>query len=284
MIDSPLKWVGGKKRVKTLITNEFPHQFNDYHEPFLGSGAVFLHCKQNFTGTRNWFLSDVNQHLICWWKAIQSDLTAFTDCIKDIQDRYHNGNRKDGYHELRAEFNSYQPLDTWKAALFMFLSRTAFNGLIRYNSKGEFNSAWGNPVSGKHLDTFVVNIDDLQKLSTLLVGVNISCHSYVDVEAKSGDLIFADPPYVAVDSRRLDKSAYNTAGFNDLDQSRFSAWAAEQSSNGVNLIICNHDTEQVRQLYTGFHFQPYELMKSFSGKATSRIKTSEILMFNYDKN
>jgi DNA adenine methylase len=279
MVVSPLKWVGGKGRITDFILNHVPKSFSNYYEPFLGSGAVFLAMKQTVGGSRDWYISDTNPHLICWWKTVQSDVAGLLEELFHIQNTYETGDRKENYRILRAEFNNQVELDTRKAALFMFLCRIAFNGLVRYNSKGGFNSAWGNQLTGKHKNAFVIDKDNLISLSEILdSGVYIMNSSYENIGCKLGDLVFCDPPYVAINDRKIDSLSYSKDGFNTEDQLKFANWCSDNFSS--YLMICNHDTDFIRECFKTFQFTSYDLMKSFSGVGSARKKTTEVLITN----
>lgn len=279
MIISPLKWVGGKGRITSFILEHSPKSFLNYYEPFLGSGSVFLAMKQSLGGTRDWNISDTNPHLICWWKAVQSDLNGLLNELFQIQSVYETDDRKSNYHNLRSEFNSRNELDTRKAALFMFLCRTAFNGLVRYNSKGGFNSAWGNQLTGQHKDAFVIDKDHLVSLANILdSSVHITNFSYEQIKCESGDFVFCDPPYVAIAERQIDSLSYSKEGFTTKDQITFANWCSEQSAH---LMICNHDTDFIHECFKNFNFTSYDLMKKFSGVKSARKKTTEVLIKNF---
>lgn len=280
MIYSPLKWVGGKGRVTNFILEHAPKSFSNYHESFVGSGSVFLAVKQMIGGSREWHISDTNPHLICWWKTIQSKVDEMLVELCDIRATYESGERKENYHALRKEFNERIELDVRKAALFMFLCRTAFNGLVRYNSKGHFNSAWGNQTGGQHQNSFVFDSEHLIALSKILdSSVFIKHASYEETNCENGDFAFFDPPYVALGERKIDALSYSKNGFTDKDQIEFANWCQTKRSN--YLMICNHDTEFVRNCFGNFNFLSYDLMKSFSGSSSSRKKTKEIIIKNF---
>jgi DNA adenine methylase len=284
MIQSPLKWVGGKSRITNLILDNLPASFLDYHEPFVGSGAVFLALKQHLEGSRRWYLSDVNPHLICWWKSVQSDVLGFLDEAESVRQQFEVGDRKENYHRLRKEFNEYPHLDTRKAALFMFLCRTSFNGLVRYNTKGHFNAAFGKQKSGIHKDSFPIDREHLLTLSKILDGdVFFSCHPYEDSMLSQGDFAFCDPPYIAIDyKRQIDPLAYCKDGFDFSDQIAFADWCSRIGDNGTKLMVCNHDAELIREKFSNFIFVTYDLTKHFAGSYKHRKKTDEVIMKNYD--
>lgn len=168
--ESPLKWVGGKERVKDLILSNFPANFDRYCELFLGSGVIFLLFRQRFPNIPC-FISDINPHLICWWQALRDNKEVLIDELKQIKDFYENGDNKENYYKIRADFNSYDSLDVRKAALFMFLCKTSFNSLVRYSKKGKFNAAWGHQTKVKRKEFFIFDIEQLFRVKNCFLQI-----------------------------------------------------------------------------------------------------------------
>jgi site-specific DNA-adenine methylase len=164
----------------------------------------------------------------------------------------------------------------------MFLCQTAFNGLVRYNTKGNFNSAWGTQTTGSHKNFFAFNKDALLQLATILQdNVFFTCCSYENSNYKAGDFGFFDPPYVALDKRKIDTLAYCKDGFDVDEQIKFANWCQEKSADKVLLMVCNHQNDFIEEKYSNFKFIPFALTKIFSGAVSARKKTPEVLMCNY---
>jgi DNA adenine methylase len=270
---SPLKWVGSKRRIGQSIVSLFPSDHQDYYEPFLGSGSVFLHYIDTIpqSTNRHYYLSDINEHLINWWLAVQNHPQELFDLLYDLKKEYASC-KKTTYTKIRSCFNSHGFLDVYKAALFMFLLRTAFNGLVRYNKKGDFNSAWGNRE-------FFLDNQEIFTLSEILQkkSVHISVKNFTEVKTKDNDLIFLDPPYFTI-NRAVDAYTYSNQGFTEQDHQSLVAWCHNQPGF---IFLCNHDCPFYRQNFSSppYTISSYSLLKSFSGTTLSRGKTEEILIY-----
>ena len=120
MLNPPLKWVGSKRRLVNIILPLIPDHQN-YYEPFLGSGAIFFAYIQTQTNkNKAYYLSDVNADLMNLWQNIQNNLTGLLTELKTFK----YGNTREEYHHFRKLFNEHHIHDTYKAALFLFLSST----------------------------------------------------------------------------------------------------------------------------------------------------------------
>lgn len=132
-----VKWVGGKTQLISEIKNIMPLEFNNYFEPFVGGGALFFEIAHN-----NSIISDMNEELINVYKVIKSDPYALMEKL-EIHKSYHSFGKKEYYLKIRnldREENFYKNYDVIeRAARFIFLNKTCFNGIYRVNSKNHFN-------------------------------------------------------------------------------------------------------------------------------------------------
>lgn len=129
-----LKWAGNKYQIVKRIRSILPNG-RRLVEPFVGSGAVFLN-----TDYPDYLLTDANGDLINLYLQLQVEKGGFVDYCRQFFVPDHN--QKDAFYHFRTEFNTMS--DTrYKSALFVYLNKHCFNGLCRYNSKGQFNVPFG---------------------------------------------------------------------------------------------------------------------------------------------
>lgn len=122
-----IRWAGGKRWLLKHIDGLLPPMINNYHEPFLGGGSIFWHLKSARRITANAFLSDSNEELINCYSQIQQN----HDAVVKLLAKYRND--KDLYYKIRA---SVPQNDIDKAARFLFLNATSYNGIYRVNKQG----------------------------------------------------------------------------------------------------------------------------------------------------
>ena len=162
-----LKWVGGKTQLIPEITKLIPTTPTRYIEPFVGGGAMLFHVLENFPNARKIVINDLNLNLITTYRAIKSDAETVSRQLKMLEIEYKNStSRKDYYLKKRDQFNQEQ-VECEKAALFIFLNRTCFNGLCRVNKKGEFNVPHGSYANPKICDrvNLLIVFEALQKVT-----------------------------------------------------------------------------------------------------------------------
>ena len=179
---SIIKWSGSKRLVAEQLSNKFP-TFERYFEPFVGGGSMLP-----YSNGRPAYASDIIPELISLWNEIKNH----PETVADEYEKRWKELQKDGqdvYYKVRDDFNrDRSPYD------FLFLSRTCVNGLIRFNSNGDFNNSF-------HLSRPGINPDTLREQLTIwsdaIKNVEFKCQDYRVTlsDVRPGDFVFLDPPY-----------------------------------------------------------------------------------------
>lgn len=232
-----LKWAGGKTRLLPKLLPHVPETFEDYHEPFLGGGAMFFALRDRMRGDAH--LHDLNDRLINVWRVVQQDPAGLLEALH----YYRENDSKDFYYEQRTA----QP-DTLvsQAAWFVYVNQTSWNGLWRVNRWGQFNVPWGDR-SFRGLDQ-----DTLHRTSDALIGATIDTDDFRTTlgKPKAGDFVYLDPPYLPIsDTSKF--YLYNEQRFRAPDLAALASLCDELTDRGVSWMMSNRDTEQVRDLFPG---------------------------------
>lgn len=193
MIPALLKWIGNKQRFAETIISYMPESFENYYEPFLGSGAVMAELL-NYDATmlfphfKHAYGSDVLPFLIDIFNLTRDDPSALASYYStEIEDYYTRPIEK--YEEIRDRFNSnHNPYD------FLLLSRTCYSGVIRFRKADGYMSTPPGPHKPISPATFKKRITQWNQL---LQKASFRCESYVDSmnRATEGDVVYCDPPY-----------------------------------------------------------------------------------------
>jgi len=260
-----LKWAGGKRWLVSNHPDIFNLKFNNYYEPFLGSGAVLFYLKPS-----NAYVSDLNQELIDTYTTIRD----YHEKVIPILLKHHRLHCKDYYYQVR---NS-KPTSPWgKAARLVYLNRTCWNGLYRVNKNGQFNVPIGTKTN------VMLETDNFKAISEILNSVHLACCDFEETikKAKYGDLIFVDPPY-AVSHLNNGFLKYNEKLFSWTDQDRLAECLIQAKSRGASIIATNAHHECVMDLYKK-EFQLTTITRNsiISGKNIGRAETKELLILDY---
>ena len=260
-----LKWAGGKYRLVERILAELP-EGRRLVEPFAGSAAVYLNSP--FTQA---LVCDANKDLIGLYAALQREGEAFINCCAAFFTP--ENNTRGHYLDLRARFNAIDDARL-RGALFLYLNRHAYNGLVRYNTKGGFNVPFGRykkpyfPL--KELKAFCRKT---QTTKTVFAAMD-----FRDVFAalRPGDVVYCDPPYVPL-SPTASFTAYAGTIFGEKDQKDLAVCAANARERGIPVIISNHDTEVTRGLYASAESRYFTVRRSISRNGAARGVVPEVL-------
>ena len=189
----PIKCQGIKtKLVPTILRSINRNPDGLWIEPFLGSGVVALNV-----APRRALLTDSNPHLIRFYQAIKDDKVDGPKARSFLErEGHHLLNQGEGYYyRVRDRFNARgDPLD------FLFLNRSCFNGVIRFNKRGEFNVPFGHKPQrfSPGYVTKIVNQVERFRTAVKLFDWRFVCQDYRVTlrEATEGDFVYCDPPYV----------------------------------------------------------------------------------------
>ena len=265
-----IKWVGNKYRLVPIILDHLSPG-KRLVEPFAGSGALFLN-----SSFPQGLLNDSNPHLISMFLLLQRCGPAFIDYCKVFFEPETNTERF--YYDSRAAFNDLgknAPLFefTRKAALFLYLNRHGYNGLCRYNKKGEFNTPFGNYVKPYFPEKEMVYF--YEKAATATFTCADFRHTFSQLE--EGDVVYADPPYLPL-SPTANFTQYGADGFGVQDHSDLAALAEEAAARGIPVVVSNHDTPLTREIYGNGQITEILVQRNISCVGSSRKKVKEVLM------
>ncbi|QLE48163.1 DNA adenine methylase [Nostoc sp. C057] len=263
-----LKWAGGKSRLIQQYIPYFPKSYKNYYEPFLGGGAVFFYLQPK-TAT----LTDINAELINTYCCVRDRVEELISLLKEHKIR-HN---KDYYYSVR---NNSGGTDIEKAARLIYLNKTCFNGLYRVNSQGKFNV----PL-GRYENPNICSEVLLQTASEALSHAEIKQADFTEVlnyATSSDDFVFFDPPYHPISDTSY-FTAYSQNCFSKKDQELLRDTCAELASRGVKVMVCNSDSEFIRNIYTDINFEAYKIKaaRSINSNIKNRGMIDELLITSF---
>jgi DNA adenine methylase len=259
-----LRWAGGKKwLIKEIESVLNGKSFTNYHEPFLGGGAVFFYLKPYGTA----FLNDLNAQLIETYLCVKSDVEGV---IKELN-KFENTEKC--YYEIRAK--KYQN-ELRKAARFIFLNQTSFNGIYRVNLNGEYNVPFG------YRERAVFDPENLRLASKGLTNTILSSGDFDSClhNIKKNDLVFLDPPYTITHNDN-GFFKYNQKLFSEKDQYRLADMIDQIKKKNAFYILTNAAHNKVKAIFDkGDKLIELKRASLVGGKNATRGKYKEIMITN----
>ena len=270
--------------MKTLVSF-FPKEFNNYHEPFVGAGSVFMELVNRGVLTNKQInISDAMMSLINLYVVTKFNAE---ELIEELRKKEY-ANTSEIYYRHRCLFNTLkQELEIIEignvelAALFIYLNRTGFNGMYRENAKGQFNVPYGKM---KYENVLFNKLDaKMKKLQEFLnmTNVTIRCIDYQKTSENiySGDFVYMDPPYYGT------FTGYNKDIFGEKQQKELHDFILRLTQRGVKVALSNSNCKFIRELYNDIpNVKMIELSvrRNITSKKEDRANiSSELLILNY---
>lgn len=272
-----VKWAGGKRQIIDELKKYIPDEFNTYYEPFIGGGALLFEL-----APKKAVINDSNAELMNVYQVLCDDSKFKKMCR--VLNNYEANHSEEFFYEIRNKDknkNTFNRLsDYTRAARTIYLNKACFNGLYRVNSKNEFNVPFGkkskvNTYDGNNLIT-VSNYLTMNDIKIL----NKDFEEVVSY-AKKGDFVYFDPPY---DSDNNIFTSYTEEGFGKDEQRRLAKVFKELDQKGVYVMLSNHNTTLINELYKDYHIHVIEAKRNINSNGKKRGKVEEVIITNFTKN
>lgn len=236
-----LYYLGAKETILDVVLRLVPHDAVRLIEPFTGSGALASGLAFRFNKIE---ASDLNAELI---EAHKLAIESTEDFLAELAPLFSasGSNQKSFYDAVRTAFNASNNL-TEKAALLVFMNRKGFKGLMRRNSKGEFNVPFwedraNEAIPEAQIREFAERLAGKTRFSTRDFRKSLE-------GAGKGDFCYLDPPYLA-EQGKDDTFAEYVGAFGVKDHEEMAALCRAAANNGATVVVSNHDSDLVRRTY-----------------------------------
>lgn len=265
-----LRWAGGKRWLTSQIETIIPKDFNNYFEPFLGGASIYIYLKKKNLIKNTSFLSDANADLINAYNMVAKDHQKVIDILKQYK------NEKEQYYILR----DLEPqTDIEKAARFIYLNKTSYNGIYRVNRNGKYNVPYG--------DRKIINLFDFENIENVSKILNkettLLSHDFelIKESIQASDLIFLDPPYtVAHENNGFVE--YNQSIFTWDDQKRLANLLQHINEVGAFFIMTNAKHDSIDELFSPYGEHSILSRQSLiGGKGAKRQNINEYIFKNF---
>jgi DNA adenine methylase len=261
-----IKIAGGKAKLVPFIKEMIPPRYGAYHEPFAGGAALFFAMQP-----KSAFLSDVNRELMNVYQVVRDDVEVL---IELLQHDYRNN--RDHFNVVR-ERNFRIGDAPRRAADYIYINKTSFNGLYRVNKSGQFNVPFG-----KYANPTICDADNLRMASKALQGVTVSAVGYniATSDMKAGDFCYIDSPYEPV-SETSNFTGYQPGSFTTEDQLRLSKVALVLKQRGVHVLLSNSSAPIIYQLYPkpDWTIREIQARRNINSDGDGRGNVTELLIY-----
>ncbi|OQC45359.1 MAG: Modification methylase DpnIIA [Bacteroidetes bacterium ADurb.Bin028] len=264
-IVSPLRYPGGKSKAIKNILPLIPYNFDEFIEPFVGGGSVFISAKQNIFNNAKYIINDLNFDLYCFWKYAKEENKALYNEVLKIKEQQKDGRVLFDYYTKKLDFNDFD-----KAVRFFILNRITFSGTV--DSGGYSQKAF----EGRFTYSSIERIKPLQKI---LENVDIYNKDYEEIIYRKGsnNFIFLDPPYYRQAKSRL----YGKNGdlHTSFDHIRF---AECMKKCRHKWLITLDDTKEIKDLFDFAYINEWELQYGMNNYKKEKAEMGkELFISNY---
>lgn len=291
-----VKWAGGKGSLIPQLNNFYPYELKNgiierYIEPFVGGGAVLIDILQKYD-VQEAYAFDINIDLINSYNVIKNNVEDLITNLKQMETEYlqlEQEERKNYFYNKRDEYNNYtlkeNEQNIQRAAQFIYLNRTCFNGLYRVNKAGKFNVPMGS-----HNNPTICDEENLRNLSKLIQNVQFQYGDYKrSMEyVTENTFVYFDPPYRPLNVTS-GFTSYTKEDFNDENQKELAEFYRELNEQNAKLMLSNSNPKNTNKednffdnIYQGFNIDEIYASRMINANSKGRGKISEILVTNYD--
>lgn len=268
-----VKWVGGKTTSIPYLLEYIPEHISTYVEPFVGSGALLMAL--NFDKA---VINDSNAELINAYNVIKSNLGELEFYLSTLM------YDKKLFDEIRAwdrdpDFNKRSNVE--RAARFIYLMKTCYNGLYRVSKKNYFNTPFGNYKNPTICDTPTLEACSNFLNNKDIVILNQDYQSLLDV-IPSDAFVYLDPPYFPI-SKTANFTQYQSETFRTDEHLRLYEFCCELHKRGIRFLQSNSDVPHIRELYNSFNINTVSVSRRINSNISKRNAVNELVITNYDK-
>ncbi len=260
-----VKWAGGKTQLLPQLSTLAPQAYRSYYEPFAGSGALFFRLQP-----QDAVLNDANEELINCYRVVRDNVEELIETLVVHK------NEESYFYDLRA-VDPGQLSDIERASRLIFLNRTCFNGLYRVNQKGQFNAPFG-----RYTNPTICNAVNLRNASAVLQNVTLLSDDYqfVASQAKAGDFIYFDPPYLPI-SKYSDFKRYTKKFFYTEDHIQLAKTFKALDRKGCLVMLSNAHHPMILELFKDYRIEVVMAKRLINRVAALRGGVPECIIMNY---
>lgn len=288
-----VKWAGGKTSLLDEIQKRLPSCIYSQDfcliEPFVGGGALSLWALSELPHLKKLIINDYNADLINVYQVIKNHPDDLIWYIESLQNDYNQltdlESKKPYFYHKRDIFNTRSGNNIEQAGLFIFLNKSAFNGLYRVNRSNQFNVPIGSYKNPEFINKEnILNISKKLQKAQILTGDFELVLPYLPDDLPC--VFYFDPPYRPI-SDTASFTAYSDSGFDDNEQKRLAKFCKKIDQLGHYFLLSNSDPKNTNssddffdELYRNFKIERIQANRAIGASRSSRKKINEIIVSN----
>ena len=279
-----VKYPGGKSKEIKNFLQFIPHNYDRYIEPFTGGAALYFYLEPQSA-----LINDINSKLIDFYLAVQNNYEQLKKELTRLESIYHSNqveyeqikqsetatgfvkNKNESlYYLLRDMYNGKIEKKYLDATLYYFINKTSYSGMLRFNSKGEFNVPFGRY---KNFNTEMVS----EEHCALLRRTEITKMDYSKVfdKCSTNDFVFLDPPYDCV------FTDYGNVGEEDFSEQSQIKLAEDFRNLSAKSLMIIGKTELTKHLYEPYIKSEYSKKYAVNIKNRFKAESTHLIITNY---
>lgn len=291
-----VKWAGGKGNLLQKLEALLPTNFDDlqnvtYIEPFVGGGAMLFYMLQNHKCIKRAVVNDINPDLIRCYELIARAPQVLIEHLKVIENKFNSAGfnaRRDVYYAFRDEYNKEDVHQDRRAALFIFLNQTCYNGLYRVNAAGKFNVPCGRYKKPVICNEELIMVDHGLLNSVKLVIRKPGDYKLVkrNLSRNNKNFVYFDPPYRPLSDTSYFKE-YSASPFGDEQQLELKLFCDTLSNLDCQIMLSNSDSKDdngnsfFEELYRDYRIEHVLAPRFINASPEKRAKQKEVVIRNY---
>ena len=270
-----VKWAGGKSQLISQLKPLLPKKINRYFEPFVGGGAMFFYLTQNYNISYA-MLSDINLELINVYRVIRDDVKNLIMLLRKHAKKHHVTPKAYYYNIRSQEMKDASHIE--RAARFVYLNKTCYNGLYRVNAKNKFNVPIGSSENPS-----ILQEDKLIRCSKLLENASLKLMSFDKISnyAENGDFVYLDPPYYpAIKGKNF--TSYQKNKFMEEEHKNLFEVFKKLDAKGALCMLSNSNTKFIKDLYKEYNQTIVKSRRMINCNGNGRGETEGLVITNYN--
>lgn len=291
-----VKWAGGKGSVVDQLNSLLPVDFDNwedvtYIEPFVGGGAMLFYMLQAHHNIRRVVINDINPDLIKLYNIVKTDPEYLIEVTASFQAEYSERDsaaKKQLFYQCRDRYNNEPLNENERAALFLFLNHTCYNGLFRVNNQGKFNVPFGRYVSTgfDSPETIMETHRVLNSIEFNILRPGDYKNTALHLSTRGRNFVYFDPPYRPLSTTSYFKE-YSNDPFGDEQQVELKLFCDRLNRRGCSIMLSNSDSKNddgssfFEALYEGYNITRIDVPRFINANGQGRSKIKEVLIRNY---